>query len=133
LVKRKGFIRRLQIKKYNYEISGDKIIIIHKGNVYLDNLTEIPPNVIFSNEGDIMLKDLIHLSPDVEFKNTSSIFIGRSLEIIPREIQFKNRGSVWIQSIYKKAWFHEWKGNIEEIRPTMLLNKMIKDGLFDRK
>jgi hypothetical protein len=51
---------------------------------------------------------------------------------------FSNGGNVNLGSLLERGylsggWFEDWTGNIEGIDDKRLLNKMIKDGLFDRK
>jgi hypothetical protein len=48
-------------------------------------------------------------------------------------VKFENEGNEG--DVYLKAledWFNDWKGNIEGIDEKRLLNKMIKDGVFER-
>jgi len=44
-------------------------------------------------------------------------------------VVFKNEGSVYLKSIIG-GWFQDWKGNIKGIEPKVLLNGMIKKGVF---
>ena len=108
----KAFIKQLDKKKYSYKIEGDKIIIIsgYGGNVYLNALTSLPPGVVFKNGGYVDLRSLTSLPPGVELNNEGGVFL-KSL-------------TGW--------WFGEWKGNIEGIDSKMLLNVMIKQGVFER-
>ncbi len=110
------FIKVLDKKGYSYDIEGDKIIVNRKGGVGLGMLTSLPPGVVFRNGGDVYLTSLTSLPPGVEFSNEG--------------IKIK------LAAIYLNALiggrFNDWKGNIEGIDSKRLLNKMIKDGVFER-
>jgi hypothetical protein len=54
-----------------------------------------------------------------------------SLTSLPPGVEFKNGGSVNLK-LLTGGWFYDWKGNIEGIDEKRLLNKMIKDGVFER-
>ena len=147
---REEFIKVLEEKDYSYEIEGDRIVVTDKRNVwlndltslppgvefrnegwvYLDSLTSIPPGVAFRNDGDVYLNALTSLPPDVEFKNGGDIDL-RDLTSIPPGVEFKNRGNVFLESL-TGDWFNKWKGNIEGINNKRLLNMMIYKGLFER-
>ena len=105
------FIEVLEEKRYSYEIEGDKIIVTQDGNVYLSSLETIPSGVGFENDGNVDLD---------------------SLETLPPGVEFKNEGGVGLNSL-TGGRFSFWKGNIEGIKPNRLLNKMIEDGLLDRR
>ena len=107
---REEFIQILKKEKYSYKIKGDNLVVTHKDNVDLYSLTSIPPDVVFKNVGYVWLESLTSLPPGVVFKN---------------------RGRVYLRSLTGR-WFDEWKGNIEGIDSKMLLNVMIKQGLFER-
>jgi len=102
------FIEVLDEKGYSYEIEGDKIIVTEEGNVSLKSLTSISPDVEFKNGGYVDLRDLTSLPPGVVFKNGED---------------------VWLRSIID-GWSHVWDGNIKGIDSKMLLNGMIKRGIF---
>jgi hypothetical protein len=53
------FIKILDKKGYSYEIEGDKIIVTHDWDVYLESLTSIPPGVEFKNGGGVHLGSLV--------------------------------------------------------------------------
>ena len=108
---REAFIKALERNRYSYEVVGDKIVVTHDGYLHLGSLQTIPPGVEFKNEGAVYLD---------------------SLQTIPPGVKFKNRGAVWLKSLIG-FWFSEWEGNIEGISTKSLLNKMIEDGLFDRR
>jgi hypothetical protein len=46
-------------------------------------------------------------------------------------VEFGNGGDVDLRSLIG-GYFHYWEGNMEGIDKNRLLNKMIKDGLFNR-
>jgi hypothetical protein len=46
-------------------------------------------------------------------------------------VEFNNEGDVYLEYL-TGGWFDEWKGNIEGIDSKRLLNKMIKQGVFER-
>ena len=105
------FIEILNKKRYSYEIQGDKIVILSKGDVKLFYVTSLPPGVEFRNGGEVWLD---------------------SLEIIPPGVEFNNRGySVYLNSLLS-GWACDWSGSIYRIHNKRLLNLMIKQGLFER-
>ena len=110
----KEFIEILDEKRYSYEIEGDKIIVTHKWNILLSALTSLPHGVVFKNSGSVNLESLTYLPPGVEFRNGGDVYL-RSL----------------IRIKYNEA-FGKWLGNIKGIDSKMLLNVMIKQGLFER-
>ena len=148
---REEFIKVLDRKKYSYKIQGDNIIVTHKGSVWLNSLTSLPPGVEFENGGGVYLDALTSLPPGVEFKNWSGVNLN-SLTSLPPGVVFKNGGIVklsalpslppgvefrnWEHDVYLVAlignWFSKWKGNIEGIDSKRLLNSMISKGLFER-
>ena len=124
------FIKVLEGEGYSYEIEGDKIIVTHKWNVDLRNLTSIPPGVEFMNVGWVDLDRLTSLPPDVEFNNGGNVDLD-ALTSIPPGVEFNNGRWVNLGSLIG-GWVPDWKGNIEGVGSTRLLNKMIKDGVFER-
>ena len=144
------FIGILDNEGYSYEIEGDKIIITGDGDVDLDDLTSLPPGVVFRNEhtvdlddltslppgvefrnGDhVFLRSLISLPPDVEFKNGCDVYL-YSLTSLPPGVEFKNRGDVYLKSLIG-GWYNDLGGNIKikGIDSKRLLNLMIKKGMF---
>ena len=153
---REEFIWVLDNEGYSYEIEGDNIVVTHKWTVHLNSLTSLPSGVVFRNEGyvnergDVYLNALTSLPPDVEFRNKGNVNLG-SLTSLPSGVEFNNAGSVNLGSLtslppgvkFKNGevvrlnsiiggWFQDWKGNIEGIGSKRLLNKMIKDGVFER-
>jgi len=147
---REEFIKVLDDKGYSYEIEGNKIVVTHDRNVYLHSLTSLPPGVVFRNGGHVYLESITSippgvvfrngghvglgalpsLPPGVVFRNGESVYLSR-LASLPPGVEFRNKGQVWLDALIGD-WFSEWKGNIEGIDSKRLLNKMIKDGLFER-
>ncbi len=131
---REEFIQILDEKRYSYEIQGDNIVVTHKWSVYLDSLTSLPTGVVFRNEGyvyergDVYLNALTSLPPDVEFRNKGNVNLG-SLTSLPPDVEFNNTGDVYLKSLIGGR-FSGWKGNIKGIDSKMLLNGMIKKGVF---
>ena len=142
---RSGFIRLLEKKGYSYEIGGDKIVVTHKGVVYLDSITSLPSGVVFKNEGGVNLPTLTSLPPGVVFKNGGYVDLN-ALTSLSSGVEFKNGGNVLLESLTSLppgvefenggdvhlgaltgGWFSDWNGNIEGINSKRLLNKMIKD------
>ena len=144
----KEFIKYLDERKESYEIEGDKIVVTHKYNVFLDrltslppgvefrnregvylqSLTSLPPDVVFNNVLDVNLNSITSLPPDVEFKNGGGVDL-YSLTSLPPGVEFNNGGSVYLRSLIG-GWFENWSGNIDGIYNKMLLNLMIKQGVF---
>lgn len=123
---------------------------LNGGNVNLENINSIPSGIEFKNSGDVNLENLKNLSPEVIFQNKKDLYLTR-LEYLPKNIIFGNtgftrlsslksippgtvfNGKVSLRSLFKKGWFDSWEGNIENINSTDLLNKMISEGLLDKK
>jgi hypothetical protein len=76
------------------------------------------------------LDSLTSIPSGVEFRNGESVYLS-SLASLPPGVEFNNKKNVFLVSL-TGDWFSEWKGNIEGIDSKRLLNKMIKDGLFER-
>ena len=150
---REEFIKVLDSKRYSYEIVGGKIIITHtyigsgammsdltslppgvefknREYVFLGALTSIPRDVEFNNKGAVILNALTSLPPGVEFKNEGDVEL-HSLTSISPGVEFKNGVNIWLDSLIG-GYFTKWEGNIPGIAPNRLLNKMIKDGVFER-
>ena len=109
---REEFINILDKKRYSYEIQGDKIVILSKGDIKkLGLITSLPTGVEFRNGGEVWLD---------------------SLEIIPPGVEFNNRGySVYLDSLLS-GWACDWSGSIYRIDNKRLLNLMISKGVFER-
>ena len=123
-----AFIKVLDEKRYSYEIEGDKIIVTHEGDVNLSALTSIPPGVEFRNRGYVGLKSLTSIPPGVAFGNDGIVNL-QSLTSIHPSVEFKNGEDFWLSALIG-GFFNRWKGNIEGIDSKMLLNVMIKQGVF---
>jgi len=124
------FISILDKKRYSYEIEGDQIVVTDDGNVDLESLTSLPPGVKFENEGDVYLSSLTSLPPGVEFRNDGGVYMPNLMELA-QGVVFKNERSVNLNAL-TGGWFDDWRGNIEGIDSKRLLDKMIKDGVFER-
>ena len=127
---REEFIEELDDKGYYYKIEGNKIVVTHKGNAFLNSLTSISPGVVFNNEGGVFLKSLKSLPHDMGFNNRDDIFLP-FLTSLPPGVEFRNFGYVKLISLMG-GYFDDWKGNIKGIDEKRLLNKMISLGLFER-
>jgi hypothetical protein len=125
---REEFIKILDKKEYSYKIQGNKIMVTG-GYIGLNSLTSLPPGVVFNNGWAVNLTSLTSLPPDAEFRNKEDVHLD-SLTSLPPGVVFRNGGSVYLGSVM--GWFSEWKGNIKGIDSKRLLNKMIKDGVFER-
>jgi hypothetical protein len=151
------FIEVLKKEKYSYKIKGDKIVVAEEDrNVYLNDLTSLPPDAVFKNVGGVYLKSLTYLPPGVEFYNGGYVVLFSltslppgmvfrnggdvlfwAITSIPPGVEFKNGGDVEfrngevvdLKSLVDVS-FHKWKGNIEGIESKRLLNLTIKQGMF---
>ena len=106
------------------------VVFKNVGGVILSSLTSIPRGVVFKNVGNVDLRSLTSLPPGVVFENERSIDL-RALTSIPPGVVFENGGNIWLDYLLGGN-FTKWKGNIEGIDEKRLLNKMIKDGVFER-
>jgi hypothetical protein len=104
----KDFIISLEVRNYNYEIEGDKIVVTYYRDVELEYLDSLPPGVEFKNGGYVWLN---------------------TLKSIPPGVKFNNSGSVLLKSIVG-GYFQRWTGNIEGVDNKRLLNFMISKGMF---
>ena len=128
---REEFKKELDNEGYSYNQEGDKIIVNHNGLVYLDSLKTLPDEVVFSNRGEVYLPSLETLPKGIIFSNDGHVNLD-FLKSISNRVVFSNLGYVYMEELIG-GWFYSWGGNIERISPKRLLNKMIKDGLFDKK
>jgi len=145
---REEFIDELDKLNYSYRIEGDKIVV-YEEDVFLGSLKTLPSDVVFRNPGyadlgsletlpsgvkfknggNVNLDSLKTLPPDVEFKNGRDVFLN-SLKTLPPDVEFKNGRDVNL-GLLIGGWFDEWNGsNINGIDNKVLLNGMIKRGLF---
>jgi len=127
---REEFIKVLDKKGYSYEIEGDKIVVTHDRNVWLDSLASLPPGVEFRNGGYVDLRSIASLPPGVEFRNRGDVWLN-SLTSLPPNVEFRNEGYVVLKSLIG-GYFDDWKGNIKGIDSKRLLNLMISKGIFER-
>jgi hypothetical protein len=79
---------------------------------------DLPSGISFVNDGHLWLSSLRRIPSDVIFANTGPIQINDLLGYN------HSRNGVFP--------FGEWEGNMEGIDSKRLLNKMIKDGVFER-
>jgi hypothetical protein len=112
---REEFKETLEFYDYSYKEEGGKILVIGgetkaNRNIWLSNCVRLPSGVEFINEGNVWLDSLVS---------------------IPSGVVFSNSGIVHLRALVNKT-FHSWDGIIEGINPTLLLNKMVALGLFDR-
>ena len=150
---REEFIEILDREGYSYEIEGDKIgdkiVVTHKSEVYLDDLSSLPPGVVFKNNGVLSLRSLETLPLGVEFKNTNNVILN-GLKTIHLGVEFMNERDVFLPpfqlliihpgvefnnglGVYftsKPGWYALWESDIEGIDSKRLLNVMIKQGMF---
>ena len=127
-MKSQGFIKLLEKKGYKYMLVEDKIIITHYTNVYLEKVRTLPENVIFDNESDVYLNDLESISPGVQFINSGDVVMKLIKIDDLRPGVFMNTGCLWTEEFNN---IH-WQCNILGIRKGVLLDLMIKKGLFER-
>ena len=144
----KEFIDVLDRGGFHYRLVNGKVVVTHRSQVFLDNLTSLPPGVefntgwnvhlqgvtslpsgvVFTNSGFVRLDSIASLPSDVEFSNNGYVNL-RSIASINSGVKFTNRGDVYLRSLIGGG-FQDWKGNIEGIDSKRLLNMMIKKGLF---
>jgi hypothetical protein len=128
------FINVLDEKGYSHEIEGDKLIVIntnHNGivnpSIDLQEITSIPPNVIFNNSGYVFLTKLTSIPPNVTFNNRRYIDLRNCLKI-DSSVIFNNEGSIFVDKLITD----KWEGNIKGIGSNRLFKLMISKGLFER-
>jgi len=102
----------------------------NKGDVILNGLTSLPGGFEFNNKAAVYLKSLTSLPPGVVFNNKGKVHL-KSLTSISPGVEFNNEGNIWLDSLIG-GYFTKWNGNIKGIDSKRLLNKMIKDGIFER-
>ena len=143
-ITRSEFIYVLDEMDYIYSIEGDMIIIgpdglVMKGfkpnfgfsDVELTNLKSLPPNVVFKNTGWIDFESITYVPPGTNFDNGGRVYLDSVTEISPTANFGDYVTDVWIKKLRIKT--EEWDLDISGIRDVRILNKMIKDGLFDRQ
>ena len=97
----------------------------------MDSLNTLPPGFQFDNGEDVYLHSLKTLPPNTVFRNKGNVGL-YSIKTLPPDMGFRNEGDVHLESLVGGR-FNRWSGNIEGIESKRLLNKMIADGLFDRR
>ena len=125
-----AFIKILDDNKYSYKKEGNKIIVDHRGDVFLKSLTSLPGGIVFSNGGGMNLDSLTSLPEGIVFSNGGGVNL-KSLTSIPKGTVFSSVGPVYLVYLIG-GWFDKWDGNIEGINPKRLLNRMIELGIFDK-
>jgi hypothetical protein len=125
---REEFIKVLEEEGYSYKLEGDKIVVTYVGNVDLESLESLPPDVEFKNEGWVDLYSLKSLPLGVVFQNEGWVDL-ESLTSLPPGLEFNNKGDVNLDALIGGG-FNDWEGNIEGIESNSLLNLMIKRGMF---
>lgn len=130
---REEFIEILKEKQYSYEEKGGKIVVTDGGvfGVSLSYIESLPESVEFKNHGNVLLDGIKSLPSDTQFSNKGPVYL-ESLKTISPNIKFHNDGAVFLYSIIG-GWFSDWKGIIDGIDHGRILNKMVADGIFDRR
>jgi hypothetical protein len=100
-------------------------------SVYLNFTETLSEGISFYNRGNVYLNSLKTLPNGITFKNSGSVYLN-SIKSIQEEIVFSNGGGVYLESLFG-GWISDWLGYIWKIKPNRLVNKMIKDGLLDRR
>ena len=99
---REKFIDLLESKEYDYDTSGEVIIInggAERGIVSIEDIDSMPSDVEFSDKcGGVRLYNLKELPPRVYFNNTSYVNL-KSLEYINTDVEFNNRSMVHLDSL----------------------------------
>lgn len=129
---RDEFIKEIKgygYRGWSYRLGEDEIEFHGDGDVWLDEITTLPPGVEFKNRWHVRLNSLETLPPGgVEFNNGGKVQLN-SLRTIHPGVEFKNGWDVNLESLVG-GWFGDWKGNIEGVDSKRLLNLMIKQGVF---
>ena len=115
----------------------------------MDDLSSLPPGVVFKNNGVLSLRSLETLPLGVEFKNTNNVILN-GLKTIHLGVEFMNERDVFLPpfgllrihpgvefknglGVYftsEPGWYVLWESDIEGIDSKRLLNVMIKRGMF---
>jgi hypothetical protein len=104
-----------------------KTLLDHYGRFY----REIEGRITIGGNREIWLPDIVELPSGVTFENNNNIWLP-SVRRIPSDVRFHNEGAIQLKALLRGDYFHQWNGCIRGIESTMILNKMISDGLFDR-
>ena len=106
---REAFIKELEKKEYSYKIEGNKIVVTHaESHVDLNHLTHIPPDIIFNNIMDVDLESIEDVPRGVEFRNEGSVYLSSVISISP-------------DSIFNNGWAIDL-GPLEKIPSTVVFN-----------
>jgi hypothetical protein len=124
------FIDVLDRGGFHYRLVNGKVVVTHRSQVFLDNLTSLPPGVEFNTGRNVHLQGVTSLPSGVVFTNSGFVRLD-SITSLPSDVEFTNTRGVLLRSLMG-GWFSSWEGNIEGIGSQRLLNKMIALGLFDR-
>ena len=113
---------------YSYHIENEWLIIDNIDNdngndhVYLDFLTSLPNNVLFTNNGDVSLDSLTSLPENTQFNNKGGVFLF-SLTSLLNNVLFNNKEGVYLRSlislpenkyeIFRNSGvvYYNWNGN----------------------
>ena len=151
---REEFIKELRYRDYSHREEGDKIVVTGDhlsignyqiGEVHLNRITSIPPNVHFENKKSVYLNEVTSLPYGTVFNNSGLVNLPL-VKSISRGVEFNNQldhkedrfsemkkipGGINLNSLIGSNLYN-WSGRIEEISHNRLLNKMIKDGVFEK-
>ena len=122
---REKFKSILDENNYRFTEEGDKIIVAHYTNVYLNRIESIPENVIFNNGSCVYLDSLKTIPKGVEFRNKGTVSLKRLPLYELREGVFFNSGSFWCDEFNNINWEIYIK-----VRKSRIFNLMIKRGIF---
>jgi hypothetical protein len=133
---REEFTGILDEKGIKWSLQGGKIIVTDQGEVDLQTVYSLPPNIEFGNGTYVYLDSLEELPPGVTFKNGGSVSL-HSLKSIHPETRFENGRGIWLDSLGMDTtdiiFTHTPVLAIRGIGPNKILNAMISAGIFDKK
>lgn len=133
---RDQFIEVLNLVGYSFETEGNKIIINHEGDVYLQKIDKIPSDIEFRNGSPaspaaVYLTSLKIVPPNVIFNNNYGNVYLDNVEKISPGVEFRNIGNLYLRSLFGGwVFWRESEAKIHDISLIRLLNLMIKKGLF---
>jgi len=119
------FIKILKEKGYEYVRNGGRIVVTHKGDVFLDKLKKLSKNITFANGGDVDLGNLKKLPGATKFANKGDVFLDK-LKELPETAKFANSGGVYLRNLKKS---HENKKFIVG-KYTIIVKKKKSKGNF---
>jgi hypothetical protein len=122
------FLNRGDIRLLFLKSISSNTVFQNLGFVYFPDVKSVSPGTEFKNSSYVSLPSLQTLPPGVEFQNKWDVYLD-SLQSLPPDVVFQNKGDVWLESLIG-GWFEDWSGNIKGVRPTDLLNHLIKKGAF---